>query len=354
MPLSLNKLASFLLTKDFIPRKFFRYDGNCIFLEIVSLSLGVTSMIYVPSRFTIPISPGENVIELELVELEDLEPDAYNKDPMRSPEDTYSSVDLTLGNGNGSAEELLQLKYKKAIELKSGKNTNPSILKDIVRQLKRLQHCVEGLPYDLIVYQNNYMVYMRNEEPDCYIFKEGNFSTARSLRVVTPMNLIYERGDLMNSETAQIAAGIQKILDKNMISHAKFLDELVSRKGNLLNFASLMNKKKISYDTLLDKYKGLLGKLDDEEKEVKNQRKKFSALDDPGFDSELNRGQVRAGFERKLQHFLIVKQKIIDNIISIQTSSESLSLQADKILYDNSVMMDKIFKNFSMLIEMSK
>ena len=58
MPLSLNKLASFLLTKDFIPRKFFRYDGNCIFLEIVSLSLGGPSMIYVPSRFTIPVGPG--------------------------------------------------------------------------------------------------------------------------------------------------------------------------------------------------------------------------------------------------------------------------------------------------------
>jgi len=353
MPLSLNKLASFLLKKDFIPIKYFRYNGNCIFLEIVSLTLGVTSMIYVPSRFIIPISPGENVIELEIVDMDDLSPDEYNKDPMRSPEDIYSSVDLSPGNGSGNAEELLQLKYKKTIDLKSGKNT--SILKDIVRQLNRLQHCVEGLPYYLVIYQNNYMVYMRDNEADCFIFKDKNFRNIRSLRVVTPMNLIYERGDLMNSETSQISSGIQKILDKNMVSHAKFLNELISRKGNLLNFASLMNKKKQAYDILLEKYKGLLEKLDTEEKDVKSQQKKFSDLrNDSSFDSELNRGQIRADFERKLQHFLIVKQKIIDNIISIQTASESLSLQADKILYDNSVMMDKIFKNFSMLIDMSK
>ena len=84
------------------------------------------------------------------------------------------------------------------------------------------------------------------------------------------------------------------------------------------------------------------------------QRKKFSDLGGNGFDSELNRSQIRAGFERKLQHCLVVKQKIIDKMIVIQSASESLSLQADKILYDNSIMMDKIFKNFSKLIELSK
>ena len=70
MPLSLNKLASFLFKKDFIPRKYFRFEGNCIFLEMVSLSSGVTTMLYIPSRFVIPLSPGENVIEVELIDTE--------------------------------------------------------------------------------------------------------------------------------------------------------------------------------------------------------------------------------------------------------------------------------------------
>ena len=354
MPLSLNKLASFLFKKDFIPRKYFRFEGNCIFLEMVSLSSGVTTMLYIPSRFVIPLSPGENVIEVELIDTEDMDPNAYDRNPLSNPEDTYQPIDVIPSNDHGNTEEMLQLKYKKAIELKSGKTKNTNVLKEIIRQLNRLQYCVEGLPYDITIYQNNYLVYMRNGEPDCYVIKEKLYNNARNLRVTTPLQLIYERANTMDHETSQVVKGIQKILDKNMRSHAKFLDQLITRKGNLLNFASLMNRKKMEYDQLINKYKGLLEKLDLQEKDIKLRRKKFADLGGGGFDSELNRSQVRAGFERKLQHCLVVKQKIIDKMIVIQSASESLSLQADKILYDNSIMMDKIFKNFSKLIELSR
>ena len=123
MPLSLNKLASFLYKKDFIPRKYFRFEGNCIFLEMVSLTSGVTTMLYIPSRFIIPVSPGENVVEIELFDTDDMDPTAYNQNPMNSPEDIYKPVDVIPSHENSNTEELLQLKYKKAIELKTGKNS---------------------------------------------------------------------------------------------------------------------------------------------------------------------------------------------------------------------------------------
>jgi hypothetical protein len=140
-----------------------------------------------------------------------------------------------------------------------------------------------------------------------------------------------------------------------MVSHAKFLDQLISRKGSLLNFANLMKKKKTQYQKLLEKYKGLLATLDAEEKKIKVERKRFSNLsDDKKFDTQLNRSQISSNFDRRITHCLGVKQKIIDKIILIQNASESLTLEADKILYDNSVMIDKIFKNFNTLINLSK
>ena len=92
-----------------------------------------------------------------------------------------------------------------------------------------------------------------------------------------------------------------------MISHAKFLDQLIRRKGNLLNFAGLMNRKKIEYDTLIKKYRMLLQKLDFQEKGLKLEKKKFSDLNDSSFASDLNRNQSRANFDRKIQHCLSVK-----------------------------------------------
>ena len=354
MPLSLNKLASFLLKKDFIPNKYFRYEGSCIFLEIVSLQTGVTSMIYVPSRFNIPISPGDNVIEIKLIDT-DIDSETYKNNPVSSPTHRYEQLDVIPNNDNTDADELLQLKYKKQIDLKSGATEDTIMLKDIIRQLKRLQYCVEGLPYNLVVYCKGYLVYYRDSEPDCYIFNDRRRNYSRSLRIVTPLDLLYERSNSMDNETAQISSGIQNILDRNMVSHAKFLDQLISRKGSLLNFANLMRKKKGQYQKLLEKYKGLLAKLDDEEKKIKSERKKFGDLSsDTRFDRQLNRSQVNSNFERRIQHCLTVKQKVIDKIILIQTAAESLTLEADKILYDNSVMMDKIFKNFNTLINLSK
>ena len=64
----------------------------------------------------------------------------------------------------------------------------------------------------------------------------------------------------------------------------------------------------------------------------------------------LKNSQIKGDFDRKIQNCVSVKQQIIDNIIDLRDSMENIGLSADKILYDNSVMMDKIFKNFSQLI----
>jgi hypothetical protein len=159
----------------------------------------------------------------------------------------------------------------------------------------------------------------------------------------------------MNTELTQVSQGIQKILSKNMTGHATYLDTLIKKKGNLLRFAQLMGVKKNEHTRLLDKYKTLLATLDVKEKNLKEKRRKFIAQSESGsLDKELATTQGKSSFDRKIQNCVETKQKIIDQIIDLQTALDTLTLSADKILYDNSVMMDKMFKNFALLIDLSK
>ena len=353
MPLSLTKLGSLLYEKDFIPLSYMRYESLCVFIEIVSLTSGISAILYIPSRFKIPLSPGENVHEIELIDMED-DPADYFKDPVTAPEETYSAINLV--NDEESAETQLKSGYKKSIKLKSGEKSDVNVLKSIIRQLNRLQYCVDGLPYHLVIYESNYLCFMRDGESDCYVFKEIKSGYPRSLRVTATLETFHGKGLAMDDEMNQISLGIQKILDKNMSSHARYLDKLVEKKGNLLRFASLMGNKKSSYDSMVLKYRQLLAQLSNTQRKHMIEKKKFCELDGRSntFDKDLQRSQIKSDFDRKIQYCVNVKRKILDEIIKLQSASDALSLSADKILYDNSVMMDKMFKNFASLIEISR
>lgn len=349
MPLSLNKLGKLLYEKDFIPLKFYRYDGQCIFIEIVSLASGSVSLMYIPSRFTIPIGPGENVIEVDIY---DFEEDAgnYTSNPMKSPDETYGSLDISAAAGADAANFLSQ-KYKKSIQLSQKGSTDKAMLKDIIRQLSRLQYCVEDLPYYLAITEGAFLCYMRDSDPDCYIIQNYRGNEARKLRVVSTLELFYSKGNIMDHEISEIGKGIQRILDKNLSTHASYLENLVRKKGNMAQFSTLIERKKEEYRVLIRKYEGLLRNLDIREKNIKAEKQKFtdSSLSG-GLDIDLKNSQVKGNFDRKIQNCISVKQQIIDNIIDLRDAMENIGLSADKILYDNSVMMDKIFKNFSQLI----
>ena len=97
-----------------------------------------------------------------------------------------------------------------------------------------------------------------------------------------------------------------------------------------------MGIKKNDHTKLLDKYKKLLSTLDLQEKNLKEHRRKFIAQSDSGsLDKDLELNQGKSSFDRKIQHCISTKQKIIDQIITLQTALDTLTLSADKILYDN-------------------
>ncbi len=87
---------------------------------MVSLSSGLPQCCICTFQIRDPIEPGENVIEVELMDTEDMDPMHMTEILCQIPKNLPTSRRNTI-HDHGNTEEMLQLKYKKAIELKSGK-----------------------------------------------------------------------------------------------------------------------------------------------------------------------------------------------------------------------------------------
>ena len=350
MPLSLQKLVSLLNSKGFVPTKYIKYQGLCIFIEIVSLSSGTIAMLYIPSRFEIPIGEGASTIDVDLVDPENA--DEYTEDPEQA-RNTFRSIDLQT-NDTVTAEDQLTQKYKKKIHLRTGAQSSPEMLKDVMRQLKRLQYCVEDLPYHLVICKNAYIALMRGGEADCYIIKNYRGNSPRTLRVTAELPIFHERGGAMDGEVSQIYNGINTILGNNLGKHAAYIDALATRKGNMLDFSKLVLIKKQNFQGLIQKYETLLIQIDQREKAVRKSLGSLRTAPTGGLMSSVIHSRDRAGYERQIDECLEVKRTLIDHILGLRGNLDEVSLNADKIMFDNSVMMDKVFRNFNSLIEICK
>ena len=66
-----------------------------------------------------------------------------------------------------------------------------------------------------------------------------------------------------------------------------------------------------------------------------------------GTNSNLTISQQKRTITEEIKKNYRLKDEIIDNILNVQNKEEHVSLIIDKILFDNTVMLDRIFKNLN-------
>lgn len=346
--LSLPKLCDLFEKKGFIPTRYYSYQDTCIFIEIVSLSRGTVVMIYIPSRFEIPISSGKDVEELELID-EEQDPNEYA--PTDNSETSYPNIDLKAVDGAEASNFLMQ-KYKKQIQIRSGAKKKKETLRDVIRQLQRLHNCVKDLPYYIAILDDGYLGFIRDGEADCYYSKNYETNTRR-LRVVATLPTFYEKSFILAEEASQIYSGIDNILNDNMSSHATFLEDIISRKGNMMNFCTHITSKKSQYKQLISQYENMLQQLEIKHNELS---KKLQSINLPsgGLEGELLYAQNKNTITQSIKDCVEVKKTLISQILKLRITLDNISLITDKVMFENSIMMDKMVTNFDALIHIAE
>jgi hypothetical protein len=352
MPLSINKLRKILYEKGFITKKMYKINNNCNFIEIISILSGDMFMLYVPSKYKFRIE--ENCHKMKLIHLNDKDREEISNEYAESPnqdrmEDIYEEIELDSDYNKKNIddiEKLLEGKYKKPIYLKDLNIEDSYDVKCVFRQLKRLKYCVQSLRYKLVLKYKKYLCVLHLDDTiECFYVKSLPMENKRKIIVTMDLELFYENFDNLMDEITQVKNGISRVLDKNHTNHSKTLQKMLNKKDTIIQITNQLFIKKNELRKYIHHFQQLLNEMNVSEKINK---KKLDNLNyKTNGSSNLTLSQQRRQIIEEIKKNHRLKDEIIDNILNVQNQEEHISLIIDKILFDNTVMLDRIFKNLN-------
>jgi hypothetical protein len=364
MPLSINKLEKLLSKKGLLPKKYFTMHGLCVYIEVLSISNADSFMLYIPSKYEISISDMENVYKTRYIDVSEDgniigdyagEPDNFEL------EKEYDEVDIDLSPDNRHRDDMagyLEEHYNHPLSLKDITRDDTKHLREIFRQLRRLKFCVQSLSYKLCILFKDYLCCIRRDDTfEGFAIQNLRGPSEMKLMVTLDLETLYSKIDSVSVDVKTVREGVYNVLNKNQSKHIRNLQKMLEQKNDLTAFSEIVLQKKTKYANYLSRLESLLADLGNSEKktieklmEIEEKYNNEASL--KGLHNDIERTHQTAKYETELNKINSVKQELIRNILVIKAKHEDLSLKVDKIVFDNTVMIDAIIKNFVLLSEL--
>jgi len=363
MPISIRKLDNLLASKGFVCKTFFTYEGFCVYIEVFSVQNASSFMLYISPRYEMKIEERENVYEIKYMEIsredENITNFYANEPDDVDIEEFYNSNEINFNNynqQNSNLEKLLMEDYNKELSIKDINKDDTQNLKDIFRQLNRFMYCVQNIKYKLtIVYKNYLCSITKDNELDCFLILNYPRTDQRKLYIYIDLKTLYVKMETFVNDIRTVKDGIYKLLNQNQIKHTKVLNDMMEQKITVLQYSERVQIKKEELSVYICEFETLLQNLSENEKALYEKldkvRGKNSEYGIKGLHDDIEKSHLIAHYESELEKIQGVKQEIIDNIIKLKTEQENITLKMDKILFDNSIMINEISKNFLKLAE---
>ena len=356
MPLSFNKLEKLLSGRGLLPKKYFTIHGLIVYIEVLSISNADCFMLYIPSKYDIELSGGNDVYKMKYIDVtEDGHiPGDYAGEPdaVDLGKDYDGDIDLSPGTSHPDIQGHLEEKYNHPVSLKSGKDSESVQLREVFRQLRRLKLCTQNIKYKLAIAFGNYLCCIRRDDTyECFAIQGTPLGSDRRLMVTIDLETLYEKIDTIFIDIKTVKDGVCRVLEKNQDKHVRNIQRLLDQKIKLMTFSDAMNEKKLKCSRALEKLEKLLADLDLAEK--KNMTKLIDAEEKclgqaslKGVHVDIERSNQISRFENEMSRINSIKQELIRNILIARTRHENITLCADNIVFDNIVMIDAVLKNF--------
>jgi len=359
MTLSISKLENMLASKGFIAKTFYTLDGFCIYIEVYSIHNADSFMLYISGRYELTVKNRENIYEMQYMEVNNEEGIVanYAAEPDKvEVEEFYNELNVDLSHDKvDDLEKQLRDNYDKELTLKDLSKDDRDNIKDIFRQLGRFMYCVKNIKYKLSIFYKNYLCSItKDDELDCFLIKHYPSKNFRKLYIYIDLKTLYTKLDSdITTDIKSIKDGVYRLLNQNQLKHTKVLNEMLEQRADIINYSANIELKKESYLESIKQFEELLKVLVENEKElyekIGGMRKKNSEYGLRGLHEDIERSHIISKYEDELQNVIRVKKEIIDNIMPTREKYDNVTLVMDKILFDNSIMIHEISKNFSKL-----
>jgi hypothetical protein len=354
MTQSFSKLELLLTDNGFIPKNIFTIDGYCVYIEVLCISNAETFLLYIPSNFNIKANK-DFTYKLKYIDIENSTDviSKYAKEPDNIDiKNTYDEIDINNAHENDEdLEKSLNENYNREIFLRDLNREDKESLKDIFRQLNRFKFCVQNIKYKLIIlYKNFISAIKRDDTVECYYINNFNSNSERKLYITIDLKSFYEKVSSVRTDIKIVKDSIFKILNQNHIKHSKLLNNMLDNKVKLIYCSELVYKKKEYYEQYISELETLLGKLEENETKLlkeKNASDVNTEYGIKGMHEDIQRSHMSFQLTSKIQKNNELKEELIQDLIKTRKEQENITLLIDKILFDNSIMLNEIIKNFN-------
>lgn len=360
MPISMSKVEEVLASKGFVIRRYYTLDEYCIYLEVFSVRDASYFMLYVSARYELKIPPGlkENVFPLKYMDMDNVDTATYAEEPDKvEMEKFYNHFSIDLDGGTSNEDDLekrLKENYNYEVTLKDLKRDDLKSLKEIFRQLKRFLLCVKNIKYKISIFYRNYLCSItKDDELDAFLILNFPKVDQHKLFIYLDLKTMFEKMNTFSSDIVSVKEGLHRLLDQNQMKHTKVLNDMINQRITILQISQQISQKKEQIIESCKEYEKILTKINQSEIDCCNKltevHAKYTDFGLQGLHNDIERTHTVSNLENELKKITSVKREILDNIFSLRSQYENMSLKMDKILFDNSVMIHEISQNFEKL-----
>jgi len=361
MTLSISKLENMLASKGFIIKSFYTLEEYCIYLEVYSVQNADSFMLYVSSRYELIVKDRENIYDMQYMEMKTEETIAsnYAAEPDKvEVEDFYNELNVDLNNEKvDDLEQQLKENYDRELTLKDLSKEDRDNIKDIFRQLSRFMFCVKNIKFKLSIFYKNYLCSItKDDELDCFIIKHYPSTSERKLYIYIDLKTLYTKLDTdISCDIKSIKDGIYRLLNQNQLKHSKILNEMLEQRVAIIQYSDIVYNKKETYILYIKEFEKLLETLNQSEQEFLNKINEIKYTNTEygirGLQDDIKRSHILSKYDEELSKINKIKKETINNILLTRSKYDNITLKMDKILFDNSIMIHEISKNFAKLAE---
>jgi len=333
--LDIKKFKKILQKYDLSIVEYYNIDKKCAMIKVFINSICEFLIIYIPSKIRSEIDSQNSY---DIIELSDnIENDDYSnssKVPNMQKIDEEKSV---------SKYEELTKKYKTNISLDG---SDEPITRKIKRQINRLRIPFSSLEYDIGIINGKFLGVSFGDSVSLFNIKNYKINTNSSKNIMYLINIndLIKKIDDVQENIECIKSQFYDIMHNVSVSNF----ESINAYGNLFskNYDSIIVKKD-DYKKSINEYQNIYKKIKEKEEEIINEYQKAQLLDDI-----LKKKALTTKFQKEIDEIFYSKNDIIKKGMILVSKYQKKLLTLEEVSFDNSIMIDRVYKNFDQLKEL--
>ena len=327
--------------RGYVDIKYFILDEMCMYIELYSERTGYIFQMYIPSKYEFKMEEGKNVYKIKLI-------DDRGDDDAENIEEAYGDSIKLDPHKNEDIEEHLELQYKKDITLKDISRQDRHQLDGTYKQLRRLRQLVQNINYKLSISYKNYLcVIRRSDDIECYLVKHHPKHDTKRLYVVTDLEVFHEKADQMETDVSKIQSELYRILEKNQSQHSQVIDSILENKDKIISVSNRIKERRQMYESYTKRLETMMQQLIKKEEFLQDEMKRLSHNSPyTNITNEMATSTAKSKIEAELFEIAELKKEISKYLNMIKDDRSNLLLKIDVDLFENTVMISKMLKNF--------